>query len=180
MSDLAMAIEGVLFYKATPMKYSTLSTHLGVGEEAIIVACEELREALTTRGIRLVNTDSEVVLTTAPELDTLIESLRRDEMKRDIGKAGAETLAIILYRGPITRAEIDRIRGVNSSFIVRNLLIRGLIVRDQKGKGLAFTITPALLAHLGITKTADLPNHSQVLETLEAFEKQQAEAEGSI
>jgi segregation and condensation protein B len=115
-----------------------------------------------------------VELVTAPELDALIESLRRDEMKRDIGKAGAETLAIILYKGPITRAEIDRIRGVNSAFIVRNLLVRGLIAREQAGKGNVFSVTPTLLAHLGITSKAELPEYAKILDTLENFEKQLA------
>ena len=93
-------------------------------------------------------------------------------MRRDIGKAGAETLAIILYRSPIGRAEIDRIRRVNSSFILRNLLIRGLIERTVEKSSTSFTITPALLAYMGITNSMELPNYATFLDTLEKFEQE--------
>ncbi len=98
-------------------------------------------------------------------------------MKRDIGKAGAETLSIVLYKGPISRSEIDRIRGVNSSFILRNLLIRGLVEREVVKNNALFSITPSLLAHLGISNKTELPNYAQVLDELEKFEQQQNEQE---
>jgi segregation and condensation protein B len=97
--------------------------------------------------------------------------MRKNELKQDIGKAGAETLAIILYQEPITRSAIDRIRGVNSSFILRNLQIRGLIERvpNPAGNGNAFACTPSLLAHLGLTSKSQLPDFARVADSLETF-----------
>lgn len=173
--ELHQNIEGVLFYKATPIKKSTLCKLFAIDETGLEVALSELSSRLKQGAVRLAYTETEVQLVTAPELDELLESVRKDEMKRDIGKAGAETLAIVLYRGPITRAEIDRIRGVNSSFILRNLLVRGLVERDQDKMGSYFSITPMLLSHIGITNKLELPNYAEVLDNLEKFEKDQLE-----
>ncbi len=171
--ELSVQIEGLLFYKASPVKKSALCKTFSVDETALNEALQQLSSRLQQGAVRLITTETEVQLATAPELDELIETVRKDEMKRDIGKAGAETLAIILYRGPISRAEIDRIRGVNSSFILRNLLIRGLIEREMEKNAAVFSVTPALLSHLGIAQKTELPNYAAVLDQLEKFEAQQ-------
>lgn len=178
--ELAINIEGVLFYKGTPIKKTTLCKLFDVSEEVLQIALTELKERLLQGAMRLSETTSEVQMVTAPELDELIEAVRKDEMRRDIGKAGAETLAIILYKAPITRAEIDRIRGVNSSFILRNLLVRGLIEREaEKNSGL-FSPTTLLLSHLGITNRTELPNYPAILDALEVFEAEQADEESNV
>ena len=171
---LEIRLEGLLFYKGTPQKKLALLQVLGVEEDDLNAATEALNERLSSGATRLIETETELQLVVAPELDTLIETVRKDELKRDIGKAGAETLAIILYKGPITRPEIDRIRGVNSAFILRNLLVRGLIERTTAGKTYQFDITPALLAHLGITSKLELPDYSVILDQLEQFEAELA------
>lgn len=172
--ELSQQIEGLLFYKAAPVKKAALCKLFAVEEATLAQALTTLETRLQTGGLRLLTTDTEVELVTSSELDSLIESVRKDEMKRDIGKAGAETLAIVLYRGPVSRAEIDRIRGVNSSFILRNLQIRGLIEREISKNNAVFSITPALLAHLGITNKTELPNYAAVLDQLEKFEEEQS------
>lgn len=173
--ELHQNIEGVLFYKATPMRKSALCKLFAVDEATLQTALTTLKERLLQGAIRLSETETEVQLVTANELDELIESVRKDEMKRDIGKAGAETLAIVLYKGPISRAEIDRIRGVNSSFILRNLLIRGLVEREVEKNNALFSVTTLLLSHLGITNKTELPNYASVLDQLEKFEALQNE-----
>lgn len=170
-------IEGVLFYKASPMKKNALCKLFDVDEATLNEGLVALRGRLLAGATRLSETANEVQIVTAPELDELIESVRKDEMKRDIGKAGAETLAIILYKGPISRAEIDRIRGVNSSFILRNLLVRGLIERELEKNSALFSATTMLLSHLGITNKTELPNYPTVLDQLEKFEALQNEQE---
>lgn len=177
--DLSVNIEGVLFYKATPMKKNALCKLFSVELAELEVALTKLGERLLQGALRLSYTDTDVQLVTAVELDSLLETIRKDEMKRDIGKAGAETLAIVLYKGPITRAEIDRIRGVNSSFILRNLLIRGLVERQTEGALSRFSCTPALLSHLGITHKEALPVYAETLDALEKFEKEQNEQEST-
>lgn len=172
--SLEHKIEGVLFYKATPMKKSTLCKLFECSEEELDAALKTLKERLQSGATRLIETEDEVDLVTMSELDVLIESLRKDEMRRDIGKAGAETLAIILYRGPLTRAEIDRIRGVNSSFILRNLMVRGLIEKDSSTKQVLYRSTPALMAHLGITDKTALPGFADIMNALDVYEQEVA------
>jgi segregation and condensation protein B len=166
-----VAIEGLLFYKSTQQKRAQMMDLLGLSTEQFDAAIVLLRERLQTGATRLVETGDSFALMTAPELAPFIETLRRDELKADIGKAGIETLAIILYREPVSRAEIDRIRGVNSSFSLRALMMRGLIDR-KPGPGGAhlFSATPALYAHLGITHKHELPNFNIFLTALERFE----------
>jgi segregation and condensation protein B len=167
---LDVLIEAVLFYKATPQKKTSLQKLFGMEEsDEWLAALAQLRHRLQSGGLRLVETDTELALTTAPELGEFIETLRKSELKGDIGKAGAETLSIILYREPVTRAEIDRIRGVNSSFIIRNLLVKGLIEREAVGNTFQFRITPELLQHLGLTKKSDLPRFSEFMTALDTF-----------
>jgi segregation and condensation protein B len=164
-------VEGLLFYKSAPQKKSTVQRLFDISEEDLHNALAILKERLAQGATRLIETDTEIQLVTAPELAPVIEALRKNELKADIGKAGAETLAIILYQSPISRAEIDRIRGVNSSFILRNLQIRGLVERvvGDKGSGFRYAITPALLAHLGVTNKQELPDFARVADALEKF-----------
>lgn len=173
---LDVQLEAVLFYKAAPMKKRALCTLFKVSDEELARAIETLHTRLQTGATRIIATDTEVELVTAPELDDFIETLRKDELKRDIGRAGAETLAIVLYRGPLTRAEIDRIRGVNSSFILRNLMSRGLIERTNDTKQNQYQITTELLSHLGVSSRNDLPGYKETMDALDAYEKQQQEA----
>lgn len=169
-------IEAVLFYKAEPVKKSALSKLLQIDEETLNEALGFLKERLKAGATALVMTDHEVELAVASEFDELIDSIRKEELKRDIGKAGAETLAIVLYRGPVSRTEIDRIRGVNSSYILRSLEVRGLVERDTKGgRSSEFRPTSELLRHLGILEKTEMPDYANVMNALEKFENQTEE-----
>lgn len=171
-------IEGVLFYKSGPVEKLFLAEFFDISPDELEQAFLILRESLTERGLKLLTTDTTAQLVTAPELSEIIESLRTQELSRDIGKAGAETLAIILYRGPITRSEIDKIRGVNSTFILRNLLIRGLAerrVNPNDSRSYLYAITPTLLQHLGIEKREDIPEFEDIMNALDQFEKESSE-----
>lgn len=170
--SLDRQIEAVLFYKASPVKKTALAKLFSVTEGEIEAALTILRERLQGGATSLVSTEIEAELAVAPEFDQLIDGLRREELKRDIGKAGAETLAIVLYRGPVSRSEIDRIRGVNSSYILRNLETRGLIERGIDGRQSQFRATTELLRHLGIEEKTALPDYANVMNALEKFEQQ--------
>ena len=168
---LDILIEGLLFYKASPIKKSSLLKQFSVEPGGLALALSKLSTRLESGALRLIDTDSEIQLVTAPDMAPFIDEMQKADIKNDIGKAGAETLAIILYQKSITRAEIDRIRGVNSSFILRNLMIRGLVERTptKTGHGFAFSITPALLAQLGITNAQSLTDFSRITDALETF-----------
>lgn len=169
--SLDVLIEALLFYKAAPQNKQKLIKLFAVPEEEFTAAIATLKNRLEIGATRLIETDTEIQLATAAELSTFIESLRKQDMTGEIGKAGAETLAIILYREPISRTEIDRIRGVNSSFILRNLLMRGLINRESiTGNGYQFRISSTLLQHLGVTDKRQLPQYSEFMSAIDAFD----------
>lgn len=178
--ELNARIEAILFYKTEPVSIKALADFLSVTSEEITSALTTLGSILATRGIRILTTDTTVQLITAPEVSELIEQLRKDELSTDIGKAGAETLAIVLYRGPLSRVEIDRIRGVNSAFILRNLLIRGLVERrahPTDSRSFTYAVTPSLLQHLGITAREELQDFAEVMNAIDTFEAQSAAEE---
>ncbi len=170
--NLSQQLEAILFWKAEPISIKKLASLLNSDEEAIKKGLIELENDLKGRGITLVQIGDEVMLGTAKELSPLIEQLTKEELSRDLGKAGLETLSIILYQGPISRADIDYIRGVNSQFILRALMIRGLVERvdnPKDARSFLYKSTLDLLAHLGISKLEELPELEQVKRDIEAF-----------
>ncbi len=176
---LQSQIEAILFFKGEPVSIKKLEENLKVTKEEIEIAINELRKDLSLRGIVLLEHDSLVSLGTHPEASPLIEKITKEELLKDLGKAGLETLAIILYKKEVLKREIDYIRGVNSSFILRNLLIRGLIEKIEKEgiRGFAYKPTIDLLAYLGIQKIEDLPEYSKVFQELEDFSKKEEDLE---
>ena len=170
--NLEAQIEAILFWKAEPVSMKTLAQILGKNEVEIGEALNNLETALVGRGLRLVRKDDEVMLGTAPEMGELIEKLTREELSRDIGKAGLETLAVIIYQGPVSRAQIDYVRGVNSSFIVRHLLVRGLVEKvpnPEDARSFLYRPTFDLLSHLGISKLEEAPDYAAVKQKLNEF-----------
>ncbi len=172
--NLEKEIEAVLFYKAEPIKKTALAEIFDVDIEKLEENLTSLQSSLSERGITLVVTDTEAQLVVRSEYSELIDNIKKDELKKDIGKAGAETLAIILYRGPVSRAQVDKIRGVNSAFIIRNLLVRGLVEKrtnPQDSRSFLYAATPSLLNHLGIEKREDMPDFGVVMDSLDTFEE---------
>ena len=175
--NLEQKIESILFYKNEPMTFSELVKILGVPKEEIGESIAGLQKVYRDRGIVIVTNGEEVSLGTHPDNSTLIEDLQKEELSRDLGRAGLETLAIVLYRGPVSRREIDHIRGVNSGFILRNLLVRGLVERaDMAGeRSYSYKPTLKLLEHLGVTRKEDLPEYEHAFKKIEEFVATEAE-----
>jgi segregation and condensation protein B len=170
--NLEAKIEAILFWKGEPVTIKKLAAFLEVDEEGIRNAIVTLREKLASRGIVLIQKEDEVTLGTSPELSSIFEKLTKEELSRDLGKAGLETLSIVLYKGPIKRSEIDYIRGVNSNFILRNLLVRGLVEKIQAPddqRAFLYKPTMELFSFLGITKIEDLPEYHGTIAELEQF-----------
>ncbi len=168
--NLGNKIEAILLFKNEPVSLVTLSKVLDVSREEVLSAISNLQKDYESRGIVIISDGESFSLGTNPNLSELIEGIQKEEISRDIGRAGLETLSIILYRGPVSRREIDHIRGVNSGFILRNLLVRGLIERTE-GSERSYTYKPTLelLRHLGITKIEDLPEYATALRKMEEF-----------
>src|SRR3989344_1010444 len=127
--NIEKKIEAILFWKGEPVSLKRLQDILKVSKEEILEAVANLKENLANRGITLQEKDNEITLGTAPELSKLIEDLQKEELNKELSKASLETLSIVLYKNGVSRAEIDYIRGVNSSFTLRALSVRGLIER---------------------------------------------------
>src|SRR3989344_3579029 len=125
--NLEQKIEAILFWKGEPMSRKRLSEILKVGQIEIHESLEKLKENLKGRGIVLIEKGDDVMLGTAPDLSDLIENLQKEELNKELSKASLETLSIVLYKNGASRSEIDYIRGVNSSFTLRALSIRGLV-----------------------------------------------------
>ncbi len=170
--DLATKIESLLFFRSEPMTLKTLANLLSCSLAEIEQAVEVLESRLIDRGIKLIKKDDALILGTNPEAHELIEKITKEELSRDIGKAGLETLAIVLYRGPITKTEIDYIRGVNSGFILRNLSVRGLIERlpdPTDARRYQYRPTLDLLAQLGIKDISELPDWHSIKQEIDCF-----------
>ena len=169
---LEKQIEAVLFWKGEPVSMKKLSQILEKPEGEISVALKNLETNLSNRGIVLVIKENEVTLGTSKDSSELIEKLTKDELVRDLGKAGLETLSIVIYQGPISRAEIDYIRGVQSNFILRNLMIRGLVEKIPNPKdqrSFLYKSTFELLSFMGITKIEDMPNYNEARAEIENY-----------
>ncbi|MDP2593491.1 MAG: SMC-Scp complex subunit ScpB [bacterium] len=176
-------IEGLLFWKAEPTPITKLAKLLGISVKEIAESLDRLEERLQGRGVVLVRAGDMVELRVSGEASDFITRLSKEEMSRDLGKAGLETLAVVLYRGPISRREIDYIRGVNSAFILRNLAVRDLIERipnPENDRSFLYRPTIELLSHLGIQRVEDLPEYGKVKEDFASFFKEtEAERESA-
>ncbi len=160
--EFASKIEAVLFWKAEPVTVDYLVKSLVVSEQQITEGLKALETSLVGRGICLVWKDNEVELRTPGAAAPIIEALNRELTSEELSKAALETLTIILYRGPISRTEIDYIRGVNSTYTLRSLLVRGLaekIPKADDARTFLYRSTFDLLGHLGLTKITELPDY---------------------
>lgn len=172
-ADIAAKIEALLFALGRPLSRQELCAMLGQDAAATEAGIAALRASLAG-GIALVDDGKEAELRVASAGAALVEKVRKDEYSRDTGKAGLEALAAILYRGPLTRSEIDFIRGVNSSQTLRTLTLRGLIRKvphPQGGRQVIYEPTTELMADLGVARVQDLPDYAQVREKLAQLEE---------
>lgn len=168
---LESKIEGLLFYKGEDITIKKLSELFEVSLDEINEALNNLDKSLIDRGIVILRKDDSVALGITPLLSPLIESIRKDEISKELSRASLETLSIILYKNGVSRSEIDYIRGVNSSFILRNLLIRGLIekVTDEKDtRRILYRPTFETISYMGITSIDQIPNYKEVRAELDA------------
>ncbi len=158
-------LEALLFASGEALSKKRLAQIIGVTPPLLQKAIDALRGELSNRGLSLVETESSVELRTNGSATELIKKLRENELSRDLGKAGLEVIALILYRSGATRQEIDWVRGVNSSQTIRSLLLRGLIEKAENPEDARrprYIPTVDALAHLGVGKREDLPDYEEL------------------
>ena len=164
-------VESLLFVAEKPLLLREIAEASGLIISDIQVALKELEKDFFGRGISLVSKGEYFALVSAPENSKEVSRLLNEELRHDLSQAALETLAIVTYKQPLTRAEIEEIRGVNSDQIVRNLMIRGLITeigrKETVGKPILYGTTMEFVQYFGLEKEESLPK----LEDLQLFEK---------
>lgn len=163
--NLKAIIESLLFVSAEPIKIKKLAKLCNRPIPEVENALMELQNEYRIRGLRILKKSSKAQMVTAPETAQYTQKLIKSELQEDLSRASLETLAVIAYRGPISRVKIEDIRGVNSSFILRKLLIRGLIERiinPKSRRSFLYRISFDFLKRLGIEKVEDLPDYKNL------------------
>ncbi len=159
------SLQALLYANGGEMKIKDISALYSSSTEAVLKTADALAHEVDNSGLSLIKTDDTLSLRTHPKYAQEISAMEKNTTDREIGNAGMEVLAIILYRGPTTKTVIDHTRGVNSANTIRTLTLRGLIKKvksDADARSFVYTITPELLAHLGIESTDDIPEYEKI------------------
>ncbi|KKU27197.1 MAG: Segregation and condensation protein B [Candidatus Magasanikbacteria bacterium GW2011_GWA2_46_17] len=183
ISEMAARAEAFLFAEGEPIPTSTLKKLLSCTDEELEQALLSLAKRQDGSGIALIRTNGEAALAVSESCAPAIRAENAKEHEREIGDAGLEVLAILLYRGPSTRAQIDYIRGVNTSTTLRTLLARGLATRTENpgdSREYLYHPTAELLAHLGASSTKSLPNYEKITGELRAFEESKDKSDARL
>jgi len=159
-------IEALLFIYGDLLEPKKIAKFLNLDLEVVKSSLSELKSVLSERqgGLELLEHDGGFQLVTRPEFGPLLSLVLKTEMRESLTPATLETLSIIAYAGPIGRAEIDYIRGVNSTFSLRSLLLRGLIERGgdpERVNAYRYSPSAEFLSSLGVSKIVDLPEYDK-------------------
>lgn len=157
-------IESLLFISHKPLSVKELATLVEVTPEEVGQAITALKEKYATGGIEMLELSDKYQLTTHSDSTAVVSKFIKAEITGELTKPSLEALTIIAYRGPISKAELELIRGVNCSMILRNLLMRGLIEakEDKKKATTYYSITFDFLKHLGMSGVDQLPDFEKL------------------
>ena len=176
MSELSSALEAILFAAGESVPIARISLVLGVDESAIEVCAEELREEYlnTGRGMRILKLDDKLQMCSAPEYAGYIGKILEQRKPPMLSQPALETLAIVAYFQPVTRAYVEQVRGVDSSYTVSVLCERGLIEEcgrlEVPGRPAVFRTTDVFLRTMGVSSIEELPVLPELSES-EGMEK---------
>lgn len=179
---LKSKIEALLFVAGKPLSPKKIGELAGAKEAEVSAALHELQEkyADALSGLQIFSTGAQWQMGTAGECAPVVAEFVKEEFAGELTRPQMETLTVIAYRGPISKYELEIIRGVSCGLILRNLLIRGLIdeEHDVKLKAQKYRVSMDFLRHLGLTQVSDLPEYAalhghEVMNTL--LEQQKAE-----
>lgn len=161
MSELEQAIEAILFVAEQPVELSKLIKTTGASEARVKQALKNLATKLADGGINLLRAGKSYQLVTAPKQAGVVEKFIGQQFRAELSQPALETLAIIAYRQPVTKADIETVRGVSSEQTLRNLLVRGLVTESghspTPGQPKLYRTTAKFLQVLGLGQTDQLP-----------------------
>lgn len=161
---LTTSIESILFAAAKPIALDQLRKHFDVSSEVVAEAVEDIRTRYNrgTSGIHLLEQEGKVQFVTNPDSSEDVSLFLKKDATAPLTKPSLETLTVIAYRGPVTRPELEQIRGVNCGIILRNLLIRGFIEETQDHVRLqpVYAVSVDFMRKLGLTHLEELPEYA--------------------
>ncbi len=168
-------LEALLLIHGEPLPKKKAEKILELEKENLDTLILELEKRLAAegRGLTLVHDNEKIQLATKPQFAKLIEGFVKEEMSEDLTPATLEVLSIIAYLGPVSRAQIDYRRGVNSSFTLRNLMLRGLIERlsdPERTNSFLYQPTFEFFRHLGVSGKEGLPDFEKFRTSLSVSE----------
>src|SRR3989344_5272271 len=168
-------LEALLFIHGEPFVKKKAEKILELSKEDFDSLLKEFENRLSAdgRGLAVVRDEEKIQLATKPQFAKLIENFVKDEFNEDLTQASLEVLSIIAYLGPVSRSQIDYRRGVNSSFTVRNLMLRGLIERfsdPERPSSFLYRPTFEFFRHLGVKGKEELPDFEKFRESLTVSE----------
>jgi segregation and condensation protein B len=154
-------VESLLFVAGESVTVAQLAQALELPADAVEAALDRLAALCATRGVRVQRQDQHIQLVSAPESAAVIERFLGGQPPARLSAAALEALAIIAYRQPITRAQVDAVRGVDSSGVIRALLGRDMVVESGRletvGRPILYATTPEFLRQFGLANLAELP-----------------------
>lgn len=168
MTDLQSQLESLLFVSNKPLTLKKLSKFTNSSENDCKLALDQLSQQKKSdnAGIILLSASDGYQLATNSNNSDLVKGFLNSDLREALTDATVEVLAIIAYKQPISKAEIESIRGVNSQYSLRTLLMRGLIEKlpnPQDARGYVYQITTEFLQQLGITDINELPNYDEIV-----------------
>lgn len=160
---LITKLEAILFAIAKPIAITQLAKQLNVSLEIIREAIDEIKNRFNKPefGIHLIELDDKIQFVSNPDVGEYVSAFLKKEASGPLTRPSLETLAVIAYRGPVTKPEIEQIRGVNCAIILRNLLIRGLVEEKEDTIRLqnVYTVSADFLRELGLHSLNELPKY---------------------
>lgn len=164
-NSLKSQLESILLVAEKPVSAKELASCTEVMTAVVQKALAELIEEYSEKGIKIIKKGEYFSMVTAPENGPVVAKFLNEELRHDLSDAAIETLSIITYKQPVTRVEIEEIRGVQSDQIIRNLMIRGLIGevgrKEAPGRPILYGTTMEFLQYFGIASEQELPKFEQ-------------------
>lgn len=171
---ISSQLESLLFLSTKPLSVKKLAQETGGSVHDVEQALGQLMVEYNTakRGIRIIKNGNEYQMTTAPEHAELVASFVEEDLHGELTRPQLETLTVIAYRGPITKSDLEQVRGVHCGLILRNLMMRGLIQTEEDPTKLqmVYTVTMDFLRTLGVASVAELPEY-EALHNAEAIDR---------
>lgn len=163
-------IESLLFVSSRPLSAKRLAEATGHSKKEVEEALEALAadyDAREASGVMLLRNGDEIQLATSADNAEMVKTFLKDESFGELTRPALETLTIVVYRGPLTKAELEQIRGVNCSLILRNLMIRGLVETeggkaDDPAAPATYRVTFDFLRYLGVRRLEELPDYENL------------------